>query len=144
MKTDLARILSVSGQHGLYLYLAQARNGAIAESLSDKKRTCFDIKTRLTTLADIAIYTSEGELKLKEVFLKLKDVLGDADAPSPKASSEELKALFAKAVPDYDADRFYVSHMKKFVEWYNELKNYASLDFAEENETLPEENEAEE
>ena len=144
MKTDLARILSVSGQHGLYLYLAQARNGAIAESLSDKKRTCFDIKTRLTTLADIAIYTSEGELKLKEVFLKLKDVLGDADAPSPKASSEELKALFAKAVPDYDADRFYVSHMKKVVEWYNELKNYASLDFAEEQETLPEENEAEE
>ena len=144
MKTDLARILSVSGQHGLYLYLAQARNGAIAESLSDKKRTCFDIKTRLTTLADIAIYTSEGELKLKEVFLKLKDVLGDADAPSPKASSEELKALFAKAVPDYDADRIYVSHMKKVVEWYNELKNYASLDFAEENETLPEENEAEE
>ena len=144
MKTDLARILSVSGQHGLYLYLAQARNGAIAESLSDKKRTCFDIKTRLTTLADIAIYTSEGELKLKEVFLKLKDVLGDADSPSPKASSEELKALFAKAVPDYDADRFYVSHMKKVVEWYNELKNYASLDFAEENETLPEENEAEE
>ena len=144
MKTDLARILSVSGQHGLYLYLAQARNGAIAESLSEKKRTCFDIKTRLTTLADIAIYTSEGELKLKEVFLKLKDVLGDADAPSPKASSEELKALFAKAVPDYDADRFYVSHMKKVVEWYNELKNYASLDFAEENETLPEENEAEE
>ena len=144
MKTDLASILSVSGQHGLYLYLAQARNGAIAESLSDKKRTCFDIKTRLTTLADIAIYTSEGELKLKEVFLKLKDVLGDADAPSPKASSEELKALFAKAVPDYDADRFYVSHMKKVVEWYNELKNYASLDFAEENETLPEENEAEE
>ena len=144
MKTDLARILSVSGQHGLYLYLAQARNGAIAESLSDKKRTCFDIKTRLTTLADIAIYTSEGELKLKEVFLKLKDVLGDADAPSPKASSEELKALFAKAVPDYDADRFYVSHMKKVVERYNELKNYASLDFAEENETLPEENEAEE
>ena len=144
MKTDLARILSVSGQHGLYLYLAQARNGAIAESLSDKKRTCFDIKTRLTTLADIAIYTSEGELKLKEVVLNLKDVLGDGDAPSPKASSEELKALFAKAVPDYDADRFYVSHMKKVVEWYNELKNYASLDFAEENETLPEENEAEE
>lgn len=144
MQTDLSRILSVSGRGGLYRYIAQARNGAIAESLSDKKRTCFDIKTRLTTLADIAIYTSEGELKLKEVFLKLKDVLGDADAPSPKASSEELKALFAKAVPDYDADRFYVSHMKKVVEWYNELKNYASLDFAEENETLPEENEAEE
>ena len=144
MKTDLARILSVSGHHGLYLYLAQARTGAIAEALSDKKRTCFDIKTRITTLADIAIYTSEGEMKLKEVFLKLHEVLGDADAPSPKASSEELKSLFLKAIPDYDSDRFYVSQMKKVVEWYNELKNYASLDFADENEEVAEEENAEE
>ena len=144
MKTDLARILSVSGHHGLYLYLAQARTGAIAEALSDKKRTCFDIKTRITTLADIAIYTSEGEMKLKEVFLKLHEVLGDADAPSPKASSEELKSLFLKAIPDYDSDRFYVSHTKKVVEWYNELKNYASLDFADENEEVAEEENAEE
>ena len=144
MKTDLARILSVSGHHGLYLYLAQARTGAIAEALSDKKRTCFDIKTRITTLADIAIYTSEGEMKLKEVFLKLHEVLGDADAPSPKASSEELKSLFLKAIPDYDSDRFYVSHMKKVVEWYNELKTYASLDFADENEEVAEEENAEE
>ncbi|MDD6253154.1 MAG: DUF5606 domain-containing protein [Bacteroidales bacterium] len=134
MKTDLTRILSVAGQHGLYYYLAQARTGAIAEALSDKKRTCFDIKTRITTLADISIYTSEGEMKLKEVFLKLKEVLGDNDAPTSKASAEELKALFLKAVPDYDSDRFYVSHMKKVVEWYNELKHYASFDFAEPEE----------
>ncbi len=139
MKTDLARILSVSGQHGLFNYIAQARNGAIVEALSDKRRTCFDMKSRITTLADISIYTSEGELKLKDVFLKLKAVLGDADAPTAKASSEELKSLFAKAVPDYDADRFYVSHMKKVVEWYNELKNFASLDFEEENAAETEE-----
>ncbi len=139
MKTDLARILSVSGQHGLFNYIAQARNGAIVEALSDKRRTCFDMKSRITTLADISIYTSEGELKLKDVFLKLQAVLGDADAPTAKASSEELKSLFAKAVPDYDADRFYVSHMKKVVEWYNELKNFASLDFEEENAAETEE-----
>lgn len=139
MKTDLARILSVSGQHGLFNYIAQARNGAIVEALSDKRRTCFDMKSRITTLADISIYTSEGELKLKDVFLKLQAVLGDADAPSAKASSDELKSLFAKAVPDYDADRFYVSHMKKVVEWYNELKNFASLDFEDENAAETEE-----
>lgn len=133
MKTDLTRTLSVSGQHGLFNYIAQARNGAIVEALSDKKRTCFDMKSRITTLADISIYTNEGEMKLAEVFGKLHEVLGDADAPSPKASSDELKALFAKAIPDYDADRFYVSHMKKVVEWYNELKNFASLDFEEED-----------
>lgn len=134
MKTDLARILSVSGQHGLFNYIAQARNGAIVEALSDKRRTCFDMKSRITTLADISIYTSEGEMKLKEVFHKLHDALGEADAPTSKASADELKALFLKAIPNYDVDRFYVSHMKKVVDWYNELKNFASLDFEEGNE----------
>ena len=132
MKTDLARILSVSGQHGLFNYIAQARNGATVEALSDKRRTCFDMKSRITTLADISIYTSEGEMKLQEVFQKLHDTLGEADAPTSKASADELKALFLKAIPNYD--RFYVSHMKKVVDWYNELKNFASLDFEEGNE----------
>ena len=134
MKTDLARILSVSGQHGLFNYIAQARNGAIVEALSEKRRTCFDMKSRITTLADISIYTSEGEMKLQEVFQKLHEALGEADAPTSKASADELKALFLKAIPNYDGDRFYVSHMKKVVDWYNELKNFASLDFEEGNE----------
>lgn len=129
MKTDLTKILSISGQPGLYLYIAQARSGAIVESLSDKKRSCFGLTSKMTTLADISIYTTEDEMKLSEVFLKLKDVLGGAEAPSSKASSGELKALFAKAVPDYDGERFYVSHMKKVVDWYNCLLKYASLDF---------------
>lgn len=144
MKTDLARILSVSGQHGLFNYIAQARNGAIVEALSDKRRTCFDMKSRITTLADISIYTSEGEMKLQEVFQKLHEALGEADAPTSKASADELKALFLKAIPNYDGDRFYVSHMKKVVDWYNELKNFASLDFEEGNEGEATSEEAEE
>ena len=134
MKTDLAKILSVRGQRGLFSYIAQSRSGAIAESLQDHKRVNFSAASGITTLEDISIYTMEGEVKLKEVFLKMKEVLGDADAPSPKASPEEIKALFEKALPDYDGDRFYVSHMKKVVEWYNQLKNFASLDFVEEDE----------
>ena len=134
MKTDLSKILSVRGQRGLFTYIAQSRNGAIAESLEDHRRTNFAANSGITTLADISIYTLEGELKLKEVFLKMKEVLGDASAPSSKAPEAEIKALFEKAVPDYDGDRFYVSHMKKVVDWYNELKNFASLDFVEEDE----------
>ena len=134
MKTDLAKILTVSGQRGLFQYIAQARHGIIAESLSDKKRVVFDAKSRITTLADIAIYTQTQELKLQEVFLSLKNVLEGGEAPSSKSSDQELKALFEKAVPEYDADRFYVSHMKKVVDWYNELLTYASLDFESEEQ----------
>ena len=139
MKTDLAKILSISGQHGLFEYVAQARNGVIIEALSDKKRTVADAKSRITTLADISIYTTEGEIKLQEVFLKMKDVLGDAAAPTSKADPKDLKALFEKAVPDYDGDRFYVSHMKKVVDWYNDLKKFASLDFVNPEEENSEE-----
>ena len=138
MKTDLAKILSVRGQRGLFSYIAQSRNGAIAESLQDHKRVNFSAASGITTLEDISIYTMEGEVKLKEVFLKMKEVLGDASAPSSKAPEAEIKALFEKALPDYDGDRFYVSHMKKVVEWYNQLKNFASLDFVEEEEEAPE------
>ena len=129
MKTDLSRILSISGQSGLFLYVSQARSGAIVEALSDKKRSTVGMTSKLTSLADISIYTDDEEVKLQQVFLNMKEVLGDADAPSPKSSAEELKALFEKALPSYDRDRFYVSHMKKVVDWYNNLKKYASFDF---------------
>ena len=129
MKTDLSKILAISGQSGLYLYISQARNGAIVEALSDKKRTSVGMTSKITSLADISIYTDDEEVKLQDVFVSMKEVLGDADAPSSKSSADELKALFEKALPAYDRDRFYVSHMKKVVDWYNNLKKYASLDF---------------
>jgi hypothetical protein len=134
MKTDLSKILAVSGQSGLFLYVSQARNGAVVEALADKKRSTVSMTSKITSLADISIYTDDEEVKLQQVFLNMKEVLGDADAPSAKSKPEELKGLFEKALPDYDRDRFYVSHMKKVVEWYNALKNYASLDFVNPDE----------
>ena len=131
MKTDLSKILAISGQSGLYLYISQARNGAIVEALSDKKRTSVSMTSKITSLADISIYTDEEEVKLQDVFTGMKEVLGEADAPSSKASADELKSFFEKALPSYDRDRFYVSHMKKVVDWYNNLKKYASLDFVD-------------
>ncbi len=136
MKTDLSKILSVSGKHGLYKFLALSRtNSAIAEALCDGHRTVFDPHSRITTLSDIAIYTDEGEFKLKDVFLSINKALEGKDAPTSKSPEAEIKALFDKAVPNYDPDRFYFSHMKKILDWYNELVKYASLDFVEEEES---------
>ena len=138
MKTDLTKVLAVSGQSGLYLYISSTRSGAVVESLADKKRSAVSATSKITSLADISIYTDDEEVKLQDVFLNMKEVLGDADAPSAKSNPEDLKALFEKALPAYDRDRFYVSHMKKVVEWYNALKNYASLDFVNPEEETSE------
>ncbi len=134
MKTDLKKILSISGQQGLFLYLSQSNSGAIVESLLTKKRTCYGLNSRITSLADISIFTETDEVRLQEVFEKMKSYLGENDAPSGKSDAKVLKELFENVLPDYDRDRFYVSHMKKVVEWYSCLKNYASLDFVNEEE----------
>lgn len=134
MKTDLKRILSISGEQGLFSYVSQATAGVIAESMLTGRRNCFGIRSRMTSLHDISIYTSEGEIRLQEVFEKMHAYLNDNAAPSQKSSPEELKKFFSKAVPEYDRDRFYVSHMKKVVEWYNILREHASLDFANDDD----------
>ena len=139
MKTDLTKILAVSGQSGLFLYISATRTGAVVEALADKKRSSVSATSKITSLADISIYTDDEEVKLQQVFLNMKEVLGDAVAPSAKSNPEDLKALFEKALPTYDRDRFYVSHMKKVVEWYNALKKYASLDFVEPEEAAEQE-----
>ena len=129
MKTNLSKTLSVTGHGGLYTYLAQSRSGVIVESLEDKKRSQFSLSSKMTSLEDISIYTDEGEIKLREVFTKIGEYLKGAKAPSSKSDPAILKDLFENVLPTYDRDRFYVSHMKKVVDWYNCLVEYASLDF---------------
>lgn len=141
MATDLKKVLSVAGQTGLFNYLAQSKNGVIVEEFASKRRTSFSGNIRVTSLGDVSIYTNDDELSLKEVFRKMNAFLGDADAPSPKTDEKAIKDFFANAIEEYDRDRFYLSHMKKVLEWYNLLKQYASLDFEDDQ---PEQEEVEE
>ncbi|MDD2595781.1 MAG: DUF5606 domain-containing protein [Bacteroidales bacterium] len=141
MKTDLKKILSISGQPGLFLYLSQAKNGVIVESLITKQRTAFGSNSKVTSLADISIYTNAEEVSLKDVLKNMAIKLGEDAAPSHKSDPKAIKSFFEEVLPDYDRDRFYVSHMKKVLEWYTILKQYASLDFEEEEEEEEEKSE---
>ena len=134
MKTDLSKVLTVSGEQGLFNYVAQAARGAILESMLTKKRFVAGPSAKMSALSDISIFTQDGEMKLQEVLTAMKNTLGDEKAPSGKSAPEILKEFFGKVVPDYDGERFYPSHMKKVVEWYNCLKEYASLDFETEED----------
>ncbi len=134
MKTNLQKIVSISGQPGLFLYISQASAGVIVESLSTKKRGIFGMSARLTSLSDISVYTTDEEVPLHKILVKMHEVLKDNAAPEAKSNPDVLRKFFEEVLPEYDRDRFYVSHMKKVVDWYNTLKEFASLDFE-----LPEE-----
>jgi len=131
-RTDLKKILSISGQSGLFRFVAHANAGVIAESLATGKRSMFGMNDRVTSMSDISVYTDENEVSLRELFTKMKRQLEESEAPESKSSPEILKSFFAEVLPDYDRDKFYVSHMKKVVDWYNQLKKYASLEFVDE------------
>ena len=53
---------------------------------------------------------------------------------SSKSDAEQIKKFFAEVLPGYDRDRFYVSHMKKVLDWYNNLAQFGSLEFIDEDE----------
>ena len=106
MATDLKKVFSINGQQGLFWYLSQARTGVIVESLMTKKRSCAPLSSKMTSMYDISIYTDEGEVKLQDVFERMKAKLGDKEAPSGKSAPELLKAFFEEVLPEYDRDRF--------------------------------------
>lgn len=139
MAIDLKKVLAISGQPGLFEYIAQSRTGFIVEAMESKKRSSVPTTAKVTTLADVSIYADDGEVTLKKVLEDMHAELGDKPAPSSKDNPETIKAFFAKVLPGYDRDRFYVSHMKKVLDWYSNLARFGSLEFIEEEEEKKEE-----
>lgn len=108
-------ILSISGHPGLYKLVSQGKNNIIVESLIDGKRMPAYATSRISALEDIAIFTNDGDVKLSDVFVTIFE---NQIAINPKGSAKELKAAFAKALPDFDQERVYVSDIKKIFNWY--------------------------
>lgn len=142
-KTDLTKILSVSGEHGLFAYVAQGRGGIIAESLLTGQRKMLGASAKVSSLADISIYTDDKEMPLKEVLQAMAAKLEGGAAMSPKSDPKAIRKFFDEVVPSYDPDRFYVSHMKKVLDWYEVLRTHASLEFTEDEEETAETGEVE-
>lgn len=89
----------------------------------------------MTALSDISIYTeTEEEIKLRDILTRMKEHLKEGPAPNPRDKGTDMQAFFQTVVPEYDRERFYASHMKKVLDWYNVLQAAGALDFLEEEE----------
>lgn len=131
----LDKILSIGGKPGLYKLLTQTRNGFVGESLLDGKRVTVGMRNNVSVLSEIAIYTLEEEVPLREVFQKMKDKEGGKKTGiSHKAEKIELEEYFFEILPNYDEDRVYASDIKKVIQWYNILVDNKMADFVEDKE----------
>ena len=130
----LKDILAITGQPGLFKYVAQSANGIIVEALADGKRMNATGSAKLSSLAEIAVYTDEGEMPLHEILDMLYKKSEGKPAIDPKSPPEKLKAYFQEIVPDYDRERVHTSAMKKILSWYNILLEMGMTDFSVEEE----------
>lgn len=130
----LETILAISGKPGLYKLVSRGNRSLIVETLDEvKKRMPAFATDKVISLADIAMYTDEGEVPLREVLNSLKKKeKGQLSAfDYKKASREELASYFAEILPNYDRDRVYPADIKKLVSWYNLLVKADMTDFDE-------------
>ena len=128
----LETILAISGKPGLYRLVNRGNRSLIVETLdAQKKRMPAFATDKIISLADIAMYTDEEEVPLRQVLKNIYDLEGGkvASLDYRKAAKEELADFMAKALPNYDRDHVYPSDMKKLVQWYNILVENGVTDF---------------
>ena len=131
---ELKDILAISGQSGLYKFIAQSKNGIIVEALSDGKRSNASASAKVSSLSEIAIFTETDDIPLAKVFENIYAQTGGKETISPKSTPEQLKTFFAEVLPKYDRDRVHVSDIKKVVAWYNILVAAGMTEFKTGNE----------
>ncbi|WPO77450.1 DUF5606 domain-containing protein [Flavobacterium sp. KACC 22761] len=119
---NLDKILAISGKPGLYVLKVQTRTGFVAESLTDGKKITVNLKSNVSLLSEISIYTYEGEKPLTEVMQKIATKENKGQAISHKEDNATLSTYFKEILPDYDEERVYPSDIKKVLSWYNTLQ----------------------
>ncbi len=118
----LKTILSISGRPGLFKLVNQGKNMLIVESLMTGKRTPAYAHDKVISLGDIAIYTTEEDIPLNDVFETIR-VKNEGKQVDIKAigGDKEIRAYFAEILPDFDDERVYTNDIKKVFSWYNQL-----------------------
>jgi len=138
---NLRGLVSVSGKPGLYKVIGQNKSGFVLESLDGQKvKLVVNISTsKLASLEDITVFGENGDLKLIDIFEKIK---ASESVPDAKSDGKTLRAYFREVAPDHDEDKVYASDMKKILVWYSIIKELPLFD--EEPAALPAPAEAEE
>ena len=128
---NLTGLVAVSGKPGLHKLIGQNKSGFILESLDElKTKTIVSISTsKLASLEDITVYGEDEDLKLKDVFEKMKTA---SKVPDAKADGKDLRKFFFEVAPDHDEVKVYSSDIKKIVSWFHILKDMPLFSEAEE------------
>jgi len=116
-------IVSVTGLSGLYQLLTTKSDGAIVRNVGDKTTKFISARQHnVTPLDSIEVYTINENIRLEEVFHKMRAQEVTLPPAEVKLNvKEDIQRYFRAVVPELDEDRVYVSDMKKMLKWYDLL-----------------------
>jgi Domain of unknown function (DUF5606) len=137
----LKDILAISGEPGLFKFIAQGKNAIIVEHLETKKRSSAYGTAKVSSLEDIAIFTDKEDMPLGKVFDLIHEKENGGPAIDSKTDTGKLRVWFEGILPEYSKDKVYTSDIKKVAQWYNILHNLNLL-IKEEPEAASEEKKA--
>ena len=121
---NVEKILAIAGKPGLFELKIQTRSGFLAESLLDGKKITVGLRSNVSLLSEISMYTYSEEKPLVEIMRAI--AVKENEGPTPvthKDDNAKLVAYFKEILPDYDEDRVYASDIKKLLNWYNILQS---------------------
>ena len=124
----LKDILSISGQPGLFKFIAQGKNAIVVEHLETKKRSSAFGSARVSSLEEISVFTGNEDMPLSKVFDLIYEKVAGGPAIDHKSEPGKLKSWFETVVLDYDRERVYNSDIKKIIQWYNILHSLNLLE----------------
>ena len=132
----LKDILAISGEPGLFKFIAQGKNAIIVEHLETGKRSSAFSSHKVSSLEDISIFTENEDLPLAKVFDKIFEKESGGLTLDAKSDPDKLKGYFEEIVPDYAREKVYPSDIRKVFLWYNILQKKNML-IREEPEKTP-------
>lgn len=127
-------ILSIAGKPGLYKLVARGKMNLIVESLDDShKRVPAFASDRVTSLADIAMYTDSDDVPLVDVLVSVREKENGelCKLNYRKCSGKELREYFSEVLPSFDRDRVHDGDIKKLLQWYDILVKAGMTNFEE-------------
>lgn len=135
---ELKDIVAIAGKGGLFKTVSQTKKGIVVESLTDGNRQPAFVHDRISSLAEISLFTTGEDRPLRQVLQAIREKENSGPAIDAKSDNKALKAYFLEAIPDYDTERVYVSDIKKIISWYNLLQKNELLSLVDEPEPAPE------
>ena len=133
---ELKEVLAITGKSGLYKFVAKSKHGFVVEPLEGGARFAVSLMSKVSSLADIAMFMHGKDMPLAEVFTAMLPHEEAIKALDLKGNNTiEARALYAQILPNYHEVKVHDKDIMKAFKWFVILVNFGVRDFTTTSQT---------